>query len=515
MVAYCYFENKNHGNEKSRTNDGVFSRTVAGKERDCYLCDLQIDENGGLVARVYTDITNEFGSTKFREGMKLEPRDVFIVDVERAFLLKNATFLACYNLNDNSFIKDFFNISASEYFTASKDQEQGLFEFFEKKSEPKVESIRIFSNDLLNPARAPLFKLIDKNGNGNKEISIDGNEIVSKISSFGDYKPQQVGDLGDLTLVKCDSGIEIHFKEAVEYFRINYYLMEIMLYFQLFAPDSIDIQKVEAKVGKEYYQFSTAKNWNFEKILNCRYQLAQSKCRNFSVSVNDESILNFLKKCYEKISCQRDVAHVFNLRCLVFLYHRILEDVFMNYFRLIELFFKEKIRLLDEKSNKGEKLTYEEEKVLKNIRVYSKDKKKKSVKNPRGGSKDKKKVPLEINKISSKPAIRWAIERSWAKIQENFPKGVKDLKNSKLKDYVGDLAHKIVKSRNHYVHHGYYIPDKGIEYGEKNGQKYYQPITVDEIIETFDKVLFPIATDIIFKDILGYEHYEFPSPLKF
>ena len=43
------------------------------------------------------------------------------------------------------------------------------------------------------------------------------------------------------------------------------------------------------------------------------------------------------------------------------------------------------------------------------------------------------------------------------------------------KKYVGDLDHKIVKLRNHYVHHGYYIPDKSIEYGEKNDQKYDPP----------------------------------------
>ena len=50
---------------------------------------------------------------------------------------------------------------------------------------------------------------------------------------------------------------------------------------------------------------------------------------------------------------------------------------------------------------------------------------------------------------------------------------------------------------------------------KKTTKNMIHQVTVDEIIETFDKVLFPIATDIIFKDILGYEHYEFPSPLKF
>ena len=399
-------------------------------------------------------------------------------------------------MNGAEIVKDCFTISASEYFIASKDQEQGLFKFFEKKSELKVNSIRIFS--------ANFFKLIDKNGNGNKEISIDGNEIVSKISLFDNFELQQ---FDAQTLVKCDSGIEIHFKEDVEYSRIGVYLMEIMLYFQLFSPDLIDIQGVQAKVGKEYYRFSTAGNLYFENIMRNRYQLARLKGVQATVSVRDEDILTFLKKCYEKISCQRDAAHIFNLRFLVFIYYSVLEDVFMNYFRFIEFFFKEKIRLLDEKSNKGGELTYEEEKVLKNCRDASKDKKKKSVKNPRGGSKDKKKVPRNIH---NKSVIRWAIERSWAKIQENSQKDVKDLKNS-----VCDLAHKIVKLRNHYVHHGYYIPDKSIEYGTgATGKEQYKKIAKDDIIEMFDKVLFPIATDIIFKDILGYESYEFPSPLK-
>jgi hypothetical protein len=70
-------------------------------------------------------------------------------------------------------------------------------------------------------------------------------------------------------------------------------------------------------------------------------------------------------------------------------------------------------------------------------------------------------------------------------------------------------AKDIVNFRNKYSHEGYYIPDRGMEYGTGDNCKKAGSSEAYELLRT---VLFPIVMDIIFKDILGYDNHDFPSP---
>ena len=79
-----------------------------------------------------------------------------------------------------------------------------------------------------------------------------------------------------------------------------------------------------------------------------------------------------------------------------------------------------------------------------------------------------------------------------------------------------DLARQIICLRNRYVHSGYYIKNNSLKItfkdldGKASKLKNYTLNNIDvKWIYERTKILYSIAIDIIFKNMLGYEKYKF------
>jgi len=75
----------------------------------------------------------------------------------------------------------------------------------------------------------------------------------------------------------------------------------------------------------------------------------------------------------------------------------------------------------------------------------------------------------------------------------------------------------IISLRNHYVHNGYYIKNSSLRVSFKkiNGKTNPKNYTADNVdahwIYERTKILYEVVLDIIFKDMLGYEKYQYKN----
>ena len=80
---------------------------------------------------------------------------------------------------------------------------------------------------------------------------------------------------------------------------------------------------------------------------------------------------------------------------------------------------------------------------------------------------------------------------------------------------IENLEREIICLRNHYVHNGYHITNKKLyisfkKIGKKANPKNYRAKNVDfNWIYERTKILYKIVIDIIFREMLQYDNYEF------
>lgn len=545
MFAYCCFDN-----EKFPSKNG----------RIYYPCEYEISEDGEMKVTIVYDLASEIrdrkGTNRVSSSEKCEARDILICDENKTFFLKNANnlgigipgrcefiaheyfefkslyldcckyifFAKCIldehkenflkfasewkgensdywrkifveNSNKNT-VEDALKAIRSKPFDWNKlfsgyscylgdsniedefnrKYEDSMFKIF---SEYKVKSIRIYSKSLIRFIPDCIYTYCEDSKcvliEFNKELQSNFIEInsnnIDKISLGGSFHLEKINDEYHVC-VKYVGFIQIDLIEDVDCSEVYDYLEEIMVYFQLFCPDRIKIDKVEIDTGYGFFKFVTA-------YFNCRFNndaiVSDSRYIPNLVSVKKEKILDFLGKCYNKI-VYRKPTHEEKLA--VKLIDEIIfsdtfkmwwEITFLHCFTFIELFFKkERIQSLSKKLKQKEKLKDE--------------------------LKERIEKESSKEKVSSKYKMFLAIYNSEGKLSFCEQK---------------NKANDIVNFRNIYSHEGYYISDRGIEYGTGDNCKKDGSSEAYELLRT---VLFPIATDIIFKDILGYEHYEFPSP---
>lgn len=88
-------------------------------------------------------------------------------------------------------------------------------------------------------------------------------------------------------------------------------------------------------------------------------------------------------------------------------------------------------------------------------------------------------------------------------------------KNLLSDDEIEKLTYQIISLRNHYVHSGYYIKNSSIKIkfkkiNNKSNPKNYTENNVDfDWIYEKTKILYKIAVDIIYSNMLGYTDYTF------
>ncbi len=288
--------------------------------------------------------------------------------------------------------------------------------------------------------------------------------------------------------------IKIDLIKAVDCSEVYDYLEEIMVYFQLFCPNKIKIDKVEIDTEGGLFKFVTAR---FNRRFNNDAIVSYSGDILHFMSVKKENILDFLGKCYNRI-VYRKPTHEKKLAVklideIIFsnMFKMWLEITFLHCFTFIEFYYKKCIKSF------GEDLTNEE--YIKSLCC-----KLKSCEELK--SDDIEFITRSLNDKLSKGAPKFKEIIFWAikKFYNGKEKLSDDEKNRK--------AHEIVFLRNRYSHEGYYLPsDLRISY--KNGsEKTFEKVDLHLVYELLRTVLFPIVMDIIFKDILGYDNHDFPSP---
>lgn len=161
-----------------------------------------------------------------------------------------------------------------------------------------------------------------------------------------------------------------------------------------------------------------------------------------------EDLLQFLVKCYTKIPYRNSNNEIRNIPFIILNTSRNLEDNFLMFYRFIECYYKQQ--------------------------------------------------PITDIKNSF---IRYSIENNYRdkdKIQN-----------------IENLEREIICLRNHYVHNGYHIANKKLyisfkKIGKKANPKNYRAENVDfKWIYERTKILYKIVIDIIFKNMLQYDNYEF------
>lgn len=161
-----------------------------------------------------------------------------------------------------------------------------------------------------------------------------------------------------------------------------------------------------------------------------------------------ENLLQFLFKCYTTIPYRNSRNEVRNIPYIILNTSRNIEDNFLMFYRFIECYYKQQ--------------------PLKDIQTTF---------------------------------IKYSIESNY--------------KDKEKIENIENLVQEIICLRNHYVHKGYYIPNKKLfiafpKIDKKANPKNYTAENVDfEWLYKRTKILYQIVIDIIFKNMLQYDNYEF------
>lgn len=161
-------------------------------------------------------------------------------------------------------------------------------------------------------------------------------------------------------------------------------------------------------------------------------------------------LLEFLKKCYELIPYRNSKTEIRNIPYIIMKTSRSVEDNFLMFYRFIECYYKKQ----------------------------------------------------QINNIR-KNFVTYSIKEHYMEKH--------NLTNEEIERY----AQEIICLRNHYVHSGYYIKNLclRVSFDKINKKRNPKDYTVDNAdvhwIYERTKLLYEIAVDIIFKNLLGCDEYKF------
>lgn len=571
MNPSCYFNFKHYINK-------AYTDKIPNKKwwESSFSCEYEILDNGIIEAKIdYSyfcyelepeDVDSKGNPIPHIAVCGISPykkRDFLIFDNDKCFLLKNAK----VDVDMVSMV-----CRAKEYFISYNVDKNRMFKFFSKT---KVKSIKIFAETLDNFKDGDIIFRNTLYFKENYPEIFDKLKYKTHLKTFEQYKHREIfvrynscwvevsyifkesvniskNNISKIS-VQIDNSpdssnkssvyIQIDLDEAVDPYKayddvgtdkVYDYLEEIAIYFQLFYPSKIKIdrvdtiledvdQEVDTIIDDVRHEVKIIEDDNCFEFVTVDLQNFYNRVAMFNKSslstdypTITENILDFLKTCYDKIAYRTCDSYLRNIRHFIFDSSIFIEDSFLCCFRFIELFYK------DKKLNNGQ--------------------------------------GQEPECVSNNKIIGEMIKNHYDK---------EKLNNKQRKE----LAFCIVRLRDHYSHYGYYLPRSGIEYGtcktekkqldeseickkfnniesiiseikdaEKDSEKY-----VDDIIKACDKirpilteisnsqqgkekqykvvgffemyeklrVIHIIAMNIIFKNILGYESHGFPMLAEF
>lgn len=412
-----------------------------------YNCEYEIDDDGITVSVCY-DISNEINpdlncTRIFSTNINSKERDILIIDSKSKinYLLKDAYYIGHnvkFGTPDDGISTKFYS---SCYFY-HKEYKRLL----ELLKTPKISKIRIYSSVFNSFIGAPsLFEdYIDdefviklKKEPYKQIIKIDSKDIANITLSDNwthrhDYKLSNIN-------INIDGYAEIELKKKNNYDVLYKYIMELILYIQLYRPDKTLINKLTVCINDIYYGF----NIPLKKI-----QISKNSIQN-SVS---EDFSTFISRCYTNLSYRNANSAIRNIEYIIFNYSRNIEDTFLMLFRTIECYYKKQGK--------------------------------------------------------TKSFISYSIRNNY--------NNVNNLSNEDIEL----LTAQILSLRNHYIHSGYFIKNSSLKIkfeplkGEKLNLKNYTDNNVDfNWIYDKTKILYSIVIDIIFKNMLKFNNYNFAKKI--
>lgn len=302
-----------------------------------YDCEYEFDSNGITISVNY-EIINEVepdvnGARCLNIDTHFKKRDILIIDSKSKnnYLLKDAYYIGHsenFGTPDGGFSTKFY----SDCYFYHKDYDN----LIKLLKTPKISKIRIYSNIfnyfIGNPS---LFEnYIDnefiiklKRDTEKQIIKIDSQNIANIILSDNwehkhDYKLNNIN-------ISLDGYAEIELMKKQNYEFLYDYIMELMIYIQLYRPDKLLISKITVCVDDIFYGFSIPlRELNISK-------------RTIQNSV-PEDFQTFILRCYTNISYRKANSEIRNIPYIIFNYSRNLEDTFLMLFRAIECYYKKK-----------------------------------------------------------------------------------------------------------------------------------------------------------------------------
>lgn len=321
-----------------------------------------------------------------------------------------------------------------------------------------------------------------KNGNYEKLCNIPNNKNIRKIRVYSNLINEFIG-YPSLTKEETDNEYIIRLKrdtakQKMEVNSNNIKSLEISDGWKSELSrknNRIDIQLngyIEIEIDKcisheEVYEYVNELTVFFQLLKPCKFDIDkivveiegffyelcfptnEIKYKNSHVNNSvKENLLQFLFKCYTTIPYRNSRNEVRNIPYIILNTSRNIEDNFLMFYRFIECYYKQQ--------------------HIKDIQTTF---------------------------------IKYSIENNY--------------KDKEKIENIENIVQEIICLRNHYVHKGYYIQNKKLfiafpKIDKKANPKNYMAENVDfNWLYKRTKILYEIVIDIIFKNMLQYDNYEF------
>jgi|GEM_PF-881702 len=393
------------------------------------------------------EIESNNGIRSFGINTKFENRDILIVDYDKKknFLLKDAS----YNGHQSVWGTPDDGVK-SKFISRVYFIKKNYDDLVSLKNTPKVQTIRIYSDIIIDFIGYQSLEAFDNENEWSIKLKkqTDSKE-KDKTFSFdlnkNNIKNVSISDTWNSKHNRDNKQIQIDFTGYIE----------IDLVKRINYDNCYDyIREIQT-----FMQLLLPNKFEINKItvlidnkwydLNFPISKIDINPKRVETSVN-ENISLFLKKCYENIPYRGKKNEVRNIPYITLNTPRNLEDNFLMFYRFIECYYKRK-------SIKNITTTFISYSILNNY----------------------------------KPTF--------------------EISESNLEN----LTQEIISLRNHYVHSGYFIKNFSLKINykkidNKKNPKDYTATNVDfDWIYDRTKILYDIVINIIFKDMLKYEQYNF------
>lgn len=299
-----------------------------------YDCEYQIND-GTIEVIVDYDIMDEIeavnGVKVYGIHTEFDIRDIFIIDYQakKNFLVKQAYFSGSNRIFGTPDSGSESRFRSNVYFEHSKPERLS-----ELPATPKISKVKIFSKSLLEWIGYPSLEIAKTadcqsvnlfRNRPESVISINCNYIRS-ISVSDDWNYLRSSNDKRIT-IDFTGYLEIELMRRVNYDKIPEFVNELLIFMQLYSPDNFAVEKIYVMVNGHYYILSMP--------------LLELKCQNkrFEKTV-DDTLLEFLKRCYTKIPYRNSKTDIRNIPYIIMKTARNMEDNFLMFYRFIECFYK-------------------------------------------------------------------------------------------------------------------------------------------------------------------------------